>query len=224
MKHVTRAMLVSALSLGLVATPLAACGNRQSADSIEIEVSAAPEVDLSSLKTMGDVLSVEGATHNEAYNQTTYLHVLNTYTKPIRAVTKITPEIAMQLDDADAEAMKSRSGYWESVKKVLGHLKLTSVEDLSAKIPAQSELDTYVGKTGQDLLDDGFTFLYLSAYGVEMETEADLVKGDFVYRVTFWEHISIDFVYEDDKIIRDLPIKSIRYLDLSNDAMDPSQF
>ena len=82
-------------------------------------------------------------------------------------------------------------------------------------IPPQEELDKYVGKTGQDLLDDGWT----EGYGYNLDDMVFwLYKGPFAYDVVFESDQKYENTDDFDvwKTIAPLKIKSVTYKGLGN--------
>ncbi len=228
MKSITRMFVVSALSLSLLAAPLAGCAGQQGAGSQAADSQAAATdssaeptaaVDTSSLKTMADVMAIEHDSHTLLCNQSTLIYAINTQTAPVRAVAKITPELYEQLGALERED----ENYDEQLTALIGPLELAQVDNLAAGIPAQEELDKYVGKTGQDLLNDGFSFYYLMNYGDETGAEVALEQGDYAYWVTFAESLPSD-TEGSEEVVKNLTVKSISYYELSGAATDPDLF
>ncbi len=172
---------------------------------------------------MGDVLSLEQTSNEKAFNKTTYLYVANNRSAPIRAIAKITKEIYAELNRLDADSNHEKVDYGARLKEILGDVALTQVDNLAAGIPAQEELNKLVGKTGQDLLDDGYAYVRFMGWGDGCDTEVLFEKGDYSYLVTFPEQFSSD-IDGDEKLIKNLPVKAVQYDDLSEAAMDPNNF
>ena len=106
-----------------------------------------------------------------------------------------------------------------AVEKLLAPLEVTSLTNLSEQIPPQEELDKLVGKTGQELFDDGWTYWF---YDLD-EMKAGLNSGLFAYEVLFdydgepMENTDDFDFYEEFK---DLKVKSVTFTGLG-DAANP---
>lgn len=217
MRRKTRIRVALALTLGLAVLPLAACaaGSGEQSDAAEEQVQKKSSVNLASLKTMGDMMDLEGEGQTSTWDGSHYVYVIYVDGAPIRAVADSTPEIDSQIGELDFLA----DDYDEQLRGIIGELPLSSVEDLSDGIPPQKELDAFVGKTGKDLLDAGFTYVYLGAYGEDTEAVADFDQGLYRYSVTFNESVAEDS--EDAAAIEGLTVKSIEFSELSDMAISP---
>ncbi|MBQ4185242.1 MAG: hypothetical protein II657_02645, partial [Clostridiales bacterium] len=69
----------------------------------------------------------------------------------------------------------------QKIFELLGPMEPTSVENLNEMIPTQEKLDQWVGKTGADMFEAGWTYTY---YNLE-EVEAGMSDGVCEYKVLF---------------------------------------
>ena len=197
--------VLSLLLAGLMALALAACGGASGGG----QPAAAGE-----LNTMGDALAVESEFHHASWDDEHYVYVFDNNGTPTRVVADITAELSQQIDDA----LFNDGGGDEKVREILSPLALTSVEDLSTGIPSQDEMDQLVGKTGQELLDDGY-----EVWGTSFDGESvsfTLAKGLYSYDVVFEGDLSkID---EDDveASLPDLTVTGVTYAGLSGNCTD----
>ena len=93
----------------------------------------------------------------------------------IRAVSFITPEIFDQLFDLDFDDPEYNKKY----NAIAAPLPIDRMDNLTEMIPAQEELDKYVGKTAGDLIDEGWSY---SSYNLE-DMAFDMYHGLFMYTV-----------------------------------------
>ena len=220
MKRQAMTRVAWALTLGLVVMPLAACsaqgasGGQSAAEDTTTEETVA--IDVSSLKTLGDVMAIEGEGQTSAWNEEHYIYVTNANGAPLRAVVDLTPEIYSQIEELDF----LDEDYDQKLADIIGGLELASLDDYSDQVPSQEELDALVGKTGQELADDGFTFSTLTMYGGD-ETVAELEKDAFRYEVTFDGTVDGDADGFDGSVVADLPVASAGFVGLSDEAMNP---
>ena len=101
--------------------------------------------------------------------------------------------------------------------EILAKLKVETCENLTEKMPADEELKKYIGKTGQELLDDGWTTGSYDTYEMKIWME----HGLFSYVVVFDGSIEVS---EDEDIdieeeIKPLTVKSIE-IDGLGDVID----
>ena len=212
-----------AVVLSLAVLPLAACGGSASTDTATDEPAHAAtqpaELDTSSWATMRDALSV--ADSNEisyGYDENYFVCVFHAGESSIRAVAKYQPSI----DGAFADLDMGADDYREQLTEVVGDLELVEAADITADCMSQEELAQYVGKTGQDLIDAGFTFASYNMYGGE-QTGADMDKGYYSYDITFDVQVSEDQTEDDGAALMSATVVDAQSLgNLSNAALDPT--
>ena len=108
----------------------------------------------------------------------------------------------LDFDDPDYDA---------DLEKIIGPLKIEKWENLSDMIPPQEELDQWVGKTGQELFDAGWTNSGWNLEGMEFWMN----YGPFMYTVVMEGTVenTEDF---DEGDIAPLVVKSVTYNDLGD--------
>lgn len=220
MKRQAMTRVAWALTLGLVVMPLAACsgqgasGDQSAAEDTTTEETVA--VDVSSLKTLGDVMGIESEGQSSTWNEEHYVYVTTANGAPLRAVVDLTPEIYSQIEELDFLDEE----YDQKLNDIIGGLELVSLDDYSDRLPSQEEMDALVGKTAQELLDDGYIFFGLTYYGGE-ETVGQFDKDDFRYEITLDGTVPEDVDTYDETAIADLPVASVSFSELSEAATNP---
>lgn len=216
-KNLTAAML----ALALTALPLAGCGGQTSETEAD-DASAGQEqlapMDVSSWTTLGDAVAyqAEEGSNTAAWDENHYVTMFDTTDGGVvRVVAKMDPETY----DAFGELSILDDDYNEKFLEVMGGLELEIAEDLSDGVLAQDQLDAYVGKTGQDLVDEGFVFESYWMYGGE-ETGATMSQGYYAYNVTFDVSITDDQYEDEGAAIMGATIKAMEYAGASNAAVD----
>jgi hypothetical protein len=116
--------------------------------------------------------------------------------------------MALEFDDAE---------YEEKHRAIAAPLEIRQLDNLTEMIPPQEELDKWIGKTGQDLIDDGWT----EGFGYNLaDMDFYLNKGPFSYVVRFEK--DKEYVNSDDfdvfKTIAPLTITSVTYDGIGNGA------
>lgn len=202
MKRFLSVMMVLVLVLSLSA----GCGGSggSSGGNTASPTAEGEGLDLDSLKTMGDVLALEGR-ENEGtgFSEKTYGYGFELDGMWYRVIVDLPEDVSKALWELDYEDPE----YDEKMAALISPLEIKSAENLSANIPTQEEVDKYVGKTGQDLIDEGFTG---NGYNLD-NMEFWMSLGPYLYTVVF----DTDEKYEntDDfneyEVIGPLKIKSI---------------
>lgn len=161
--------LLRRIGIVCVSILLVSCGGKASSSNA---------FDLSSLKTIGDVLALDTVNQSQyGFTDKYYAYVFEKDGVYYRASADIPSDVSKEIWDIDFEDENRE----EKINALLNPLPLKAVENLSEQIPPQSELDKYVGKTGQELFDEGWSYNY---YNLE-DMEAGLDHGPFSYRVKF---------------------------------------
>lgn len=226
MKKPSRTTVAAMLALTLSAMPLAACGGQASQGGAPepdaTEQTQTADMDISSWKTLGDALAYDTEdTHSSSWDEEHYITVFSTSDgSVIRVVAKMDADTYAKLDKLNM----TDDDYDEKFLQVMGGLELESAEDLTADKLTQDQLDAYVGKTGKDLVSDGFTFDNYWMYGGD-ETGAKMAKGNFAYNVTFDVTVDEDKADsdEDGAAIMDATIEFMDYSGASDEALDLSK-
>ena len=200
------------LTLILMISVLAGCGQTGEESSGGTDGAAGEPVSgtaaIESLATIGDAMALEGAEFRQSSgqdNRFTYVFGLEgTYYRVMAPMTDEEFQAFMDLefDDPDYDA---------KLEKVIGPLKIDMWENLNDMIPPQEELDQWVGKTGQELFDAGWTN---SGWNLD-DMEFWMDYGPFMYTVVMdgtVENVE-DFDEED---IAPLVVKSVTYNDLGD--------
>ena len=146
------------LSLGLMlvvsALALAGCIKFKFGNSGNLKNIGTTNFDPVQLKTMKDVFAYgDPENSNEAYTDKTYIFVFNVDGIYYRAVAEMPEDISAavwKIDFLDEDKE-------QKVKDLVSPLD-AKIENLSKQIPSQQELDKLIGKTGQELFDNGWTY------------------------------------------------------------------
>lgn len=209
---------VAALVLALAATPLAACGGQQTSGNAGSSATNQTAIDPSTWKTLGDSFALGVEARSAGWDDNHYVSVFKIGDSYFRVVAKMDKETSEKLDAVDY----SKEDAEEKAQEVLSNLVIESAEDLTDELISQDELDTYVGKTGKDLVDAGFTFQDYSVYG-EGDTGAGFVKGDFCYLFMFDVSITDDQSTDEGASIMDAKVTEAQYITPADAATDPSK-
>ena len=189
---------------------LVACGSSKTETAQESAPAApaaadaqAPTAEASAFKIMGDVFAYESM--NKGNSETKYVYVFEKDGIVYRAVADLPADVSetiWSLDFID-------ENYDEKVREAVAPLPIVQLDNLTELIPAQAELDALVGKTGQELKDEGWT---ISGWQLD-DMEFTLEHGPFAYTVImegdYTPNANYDFDEEAD--FPPLKVKSITY-------------
>jgi len=221
----TRRSAAIALSLALATAPLAACAGQAAPTSPSATTSAATSgttsaaLDVASWKTLGD--AVAHATDSPSYADDGSVFVCAF--KAGDRFARVVCEPQEGLDSRLAPLDISSSTYVKDFAQAMGDLKLQKAEDVTSQLLSQQQLDALVGKTLQELLDEGFVFESYFMYGGE-QTGAQLGKDCFSYTLTFDAKVSEAEAEAGQATPALLGGKMVegQYTGFSNAALDPS--
>ena len=214
MKQTAKKVVALTFAMMLACMLLTACGQQESSNSssgssssssaAEQTETPAASLDVSGLKTLGDVLAVSSYCQGMAYGEQSFGGVYQIDDSYVRVTAKMTPELYEQTNALDY----NDKDYDKKFSELMSGLELEIVEDITAdKIP-QETLDTYVGKTGKDMVNDGFAFATYFMYG-EDETGVAMTNGYYSYDVIFDAKVTEDDTNDEGASIMDATIKSV---------------
>ena len=161
------------------------------------------------LKTIGDIKQLDDdMVREEAYFEDFYACVIDVDGTLYRLAAELPEDVSKQIWSIDFED-EDRD---EKVNELMKSLEITRKDNFSELIIPQEELDKLVGKTGQDLLDDGW---YSGGYNLE-DMEFWMYKDPFMYTVVFEGTAEPTEDGDDNEMIKDLKVKSVTYSSLGN--------
>jgi len=157
-------------------------------------------VDLSAVTTLGELLDKPEC--GKGWSEKQCVFAFEQEDMIYRAVAEMTPDAAEALFALEWEDEE----YAEKERELLSPLKIVSIENLTESIPQQEELDQLIGKTGAELLDDGW---YCSGWNLD-EMIFFMDRAPYEYDIVMSGEIPSpdDF---DDEDIRPLVIESVRF-------------
>ena len=194
----TIAMLLACLMALFLLTGCGAGSTSASADASP--ASGTSEAETPSFQTIGDVLSHQ-ENQQYAYDENNYVYVFEMDGTCYRAIADLTPEVSGALNGLDI----LDETHDERMAEIVSPLEISRLDNLTEQMPSQEELDALVGKTGQELLDDGWTS---SGYNLD-EGEFWLNKGAYAYTVTFNETVEQTENFDEYEAIGPLTVKSV---------------
>ncbi len=207
------------LCLVLSSAPLVACSGQSGAGEGEAPTasSQAAAVDVSSWKTLGDAFAVQTDSLSSGWDEHYYVSVFKAGDSIVRVVGKLDADSYAKIEAVDWSKEDAEKQLAEATDAV----PLVSADDLTSELVSQDELDKYVGKKGEDLIDDGWTFQSYYMTGGD-QTGTYFAKGDLVYMITFDISVSDDLDDEGASVM-DATVVEAEFGGASDAATDPSQ-
>ena len=157
--------------------------------------------DTGEFKTFADVVKYDSISTSLLDDK--YVYVFEVDGVYYRAIADLPDDVAKKLDSLDYS-----QEYDGKVLEIVSPLEVSRLDNLSEAIPAQDELDKYVGKTGQELLDDGW-----GCWGCNLnDMEFTMSKGDYLFSVVFdAEPMEMPEDFDEEETIKPLTVKSVTY-------------
>ena len=178
---------------------LTACGGKSGSEEEKSGVS------VDSLETIGDVIDCEAEDKQSAVYDGKVVYAFKLGETYYRVIGTVTPEQEEEYMNVDI----LKEGYEDEQKAIVKDIKIDKVENLSDQMLSQEEMDSYVGKTGQEMQDAGWSY---SGHDLE-NMEFWMEYGPFVYTVVFdgkvdekdWD------TFEDESGAKDMKVKSVDF-------------
>lgn len=210
-------LLVCVLSVLIVLSLLAACGKNGGSTEPADDGSNA---DALSVKTIGEALAfVEDGMPMSAIYGKAYVCVIEKDGTYWRLTAELSEEESAALSELDILA----EDYEEKEKELLSPLAVTKCENLNELKLSDEEMAALVGKTGEDLINDG----WISGMGYNLESmEFFMEYPPFSYTVTFEAKEKLENTDDFDELeaIKDLKVTSVAFDGLGNSATDVPEY
>ena len=156
-------------------------------------------VDLDSVTTVGELFGLPDVGYG--VSEDTFIYAFEQDGNTYRAICDVPEDIsqavfAIDLDDPDQD---------EKQNELLAPLPVKVIENLTEGIPTQEEAEQYIGKTGQELIDDGWTVHF---YNLE-EMKFGMTHGIYSYDITFEGEIENPDNFNEDTDMGGLTVSAI---------------
>ena len=164
------------------------------------------------VSVMADALEATTGYSMSWWDASHFVYVYENDGIPYRAVADFSEELCEQLEaidffDEDRDA---------KIAELLGPLPLAVSENLSLYYPSEDELNSWIGKSGLDLLKAGFE--QSGYYCDEDITAFDMISGLFEYRIFFHERVKEGS--DPEQLLRRLTVQSMEVTGVTNWATD----
>lgn len=165
---------------------------------------------MESVKTIGDLKQFE--LYGYAYSDEKLVMVVTDKGVYYRAVANLPEDINAKLNELSWEDPDRDKKFDELVAPV----EIAELTNLSEQIIPQEELDKLVGKSGQEVLDEGWKNVsYFEEGGCFF-----LEYGPFQYRFTFEEPVTVTEEMDAEAAIKTLTVKSAELVNLASSVTD----
>ncbi len=207
----TIAFLLSAL----LVLSLCACGGAPASSGSSDEAGTA----VTELKTLNDAFrAAEDGQSVASWDSEHYVYCFYQDGAATRVAADLTPELEQQIDDV---LFSGDSDSDAQLVDLIGDLPLSIVEDLTPAILPQDQLDALAGKTGKDLLDDGWVIN--GSYWSEDDVLAVLLdNGMFSYQINFDQDVERGDDFDVEAGIQNLTVQSAELFGLGDMCTDLS--
>ena len=209
---------VIVLSLILVLSLFTACSKQESSDPTP--ANNGPASDTLPVETVGEALALKGegefqsATLGKAY--VLVFEKDGVYWRVIAELTKEQHDALFALDILDED-------HENKEKEIISPLKVTKCENLNEKKLSDDEMASLVGKTGADLLSDGWT----SGMGYNLDDmEFYWEYAPFEYIVTFEKQEELENTddFDEEAAVASLKVVSVAFTGLGDSATDLPEY
>lgn len=165
-----------------------------------------------SLKTIGDVIELEAEGKQSAVYNGKAVYAFQLGDTYYRVIAVITPEQEQEYMNIDI----MEEGYEDKQNEMLAPVEISEIEDLSEQILSQEDRDALVGKTGEELQNEGWTY---SGHDLE-NMEFWMNYGPFAYTVVFDGEVAEEDYesFDAESGIKDMKVKSVGFNGLGDDA------
>ena len=177
---------------------------------------AAEKPQESGMKTMGELYAIEDGNTQLSLSDKLLVFVVQKDGKALRGIASLSGELFAELDAIDI----SEQGWEDKIKEKTASLPIARLDDLTAGIPSQAELDKEIGKTGQQLLDEGY-LLDGFTVGDDGTVFFSVSKGDYSFTMTAAEKFENEEQREEySDAFPAFTVKALVYADISFNCTD----
>lgn len=210
--------LTVVLAVLMILSLFAACKKTETAPSVSEEQTAESATELTSLKTIGDLLALEGAEmQGSSSGEKFFVYVFrynDVYWRALAEMSEETREAYVNIDFFDPDREQKEN-------EILAPLAIYRLDNLNEEILSEDECNAWVGKTGEELLNSGWK----TGMGYNLEESTFfLAYKSFEYTVVFEGEIpeTTDEFGDIDQeaAIRSLKVKSVTYSHIGSNAAD----
>ncbi|MDO4798026.1 MAG: hypothetical protein Q4A01_08400 [Coriobacteriales bacterium] len=206
-KAIAAGALAATLALGILGcgTSQAPSASSDSAGSQTSSVDSAPADSATQFATLKELIAAYDDKSEWEYDDKQFIYAATDGTSYIRAWCDLTPEVKSTLEQLSVSDTDKK-------KEAIGPLVIKKQEVYA--LPAKSELDALVGKTGAELEAEGFTFDSIGMSGPDT-VGVGAIKEPFFYMVVFDGHVDDMDTPDVSNAVKDFKVQSVEVTGLS---------
>ena len=158
-----------------------------------------PVTKIEDAKTLADVLALPFS--QSGYTDKKYIFVFELNNVIYRAVA--------ELDDATLEQLNAidilEEGHQQKENAIVAPLAITRIDNVSEHMPTAEKLKSYEGKTGAELLEEGWTITGINVDDLQL----DMDHAQFRYQVYFEGNLTEAGSFNEDKDMKNLKVTKV---------------
>jgi len=183
---------------------MSACAQSgSSAPAAQSQASADGKAAIDSLKTIGDAMALGGDNTQYAAYGNCFVYAFEFSGAYYRLIALMPEETTTAIFDLDW----SDEDHDEKLEKLVAPLAIDHMDNLSENIPTQAEMDALIGKTGEELMADGWT-----SWGWNLDTlEFHMDHGGYSFLIVFDGSVEDYDSFDEYEDIKTWTVKSIEY-------------
>ena len=156
-------------------------------------------VDLDTVAKLGDLLGLPDIGYS--LTGTTYVYAFEQDGNTYRAICDVPEETAQAIFDLDFDD----PDYDKKQNELIAPLPVKVIENLTEGMPEQEEAEQYIGRTGQELIDDGWSVQF---YNLE-EMKFGMNHGVYSYDITFEGNVKDPENFDENTDMSGLTVMAI---------------
>ena len=161
------------------------------------------------IKTLGDVFALETQDFQDLLDKDIYGCAFTYEGRMMRVVADVPEELYEKIDKLD---MSDYEKYEKDKRELLSKVEVKLSEDITDQILGEEDLEALKGKTGKELLDDGFEYQYYSG-----DNQFAMNKGLGQYFVTVEGKVDESKTEENGaEAISDLKVTEVMFTGFSD--------
>ncbi|MBE6818693.1 MAG: hypothetical protein E7517_06005 [Ruminococcaceae bacterium] len=197
------------LAIAMLLCLFTACGT-QKVEVDSTDITAADSL-VNSFKTISDAVNCKQATYNQwASVDKWFFYVFDIGASTYRVRAAFDGEIPDDFFENDFTTDEGKA----AINKLAGSLAIEKAENLTANMPKQEDVDKFVGKKGQAMLDAGWR-----TAGIDFENKVVFMRyGAYGCDVAVEEAMKETEDYDEEALFKGATIKSVTNIDIEDAA------
>lgn len=213
----------------MVLSSLTGCGSKEGnapdgqgskEESTQEESSQSEAEFLESLKTFADIQALEGAEFGEMTTLEKKILIV-AFTLQDGTIYRAIADVTEEQDDAIWAVDFFAEDHDEQIAQIIAPVEIKQIDNLSKTVLSQEQMDQLIGKTGAELLEDGW-----SVNGFYLDEKQFYVAKDFfeyIIVVKDTPEYDPDSDVDSEELFKTQVVESVSFSRLNNAAYDIEQ-